>query len=237
MAPKVSFHDPHLKFTSGEDDWFLSCNKYSFLFSGIAWLTRVSSPVKTPCTNYSSRLAKHVKYGTDPKDELRDRLYTSLSQSSLYSTRLSLTKQRNVYLSRDVRRLKAPILSYKCICTLSCVEDVVVRPGLCLSSTCVLPLSTALQHIRTFFLHFTCVLDTNWRWISIGERPFMYKNRIKLHTSISTSFPVGLTVHRNCTRCYLVVVWWQTTNRCSLHGESRCRMMLIHVRHGAPSYF
>jgi hypothetical protein len=26
-------------------------------------------------------------------------------------------------------------------------------------------------------------------------------------------------------------------NRCSLHGESRCRMTLIHVRHRAPSYF
>jgi len=63
------------------------------------------------------------------------------------------------------------------------------------------------------------------------------KNPINLHTSISTTFPVGLTVRRNCTLCSLVAVCWQTTNRCSLHGKNRCRMMLIHVRYGAPSGF
>jgi len=79
MVPKVSFHDHQLKFIAEEDDWlFFSCNKYLFLFSDVAWLTHVSSPVKAPCTNYSSQLAERVKYGTAPNDELRDRLYTSL---------------------------------------------------------------------------------------------------------------------------------------------------------------
>ena len=57
---------------------FFSCNKYLFLFSDVACLTHVSSPVIAPCINYSFPLTERVKYGATPNDELRDRLYTSL---------------------------------------------------------------------------------------------------------------------------------------------------------------
>jgi len=121
------------------------------------------------------------------------------------------------------------------------------NPYRCLSSTSVLPLSETMHHIHTHFretapAHYTS--STNWRWTSVGATHLTRKNWITLHTSdinhvFSRPAIFILSAGRSdtLTMCTFDCMTTQTCYTCSLHGDTRSRMVLFHMKHAVTLFF
>lgn len=168
MIPQINKHKSVVPNDSRSDLELLLCGMTTLTFG--VWWKKLLSLIGVTCQAHVSPVRQvmwsHAHVLWQPAG-------TNLSVLQVTAGSAVSTTQRNVRLPGDVNS-KAAILSVR-YTVLPAVAHVFVRPGHCVSSTCVLPLPEALHHIRN--RHHGCPVPMHILVMNLHQRSNLHMQK------------------------------------------------------------